>query len=567
MPDRIAIDNQPISATFFGEGRWLTDFITPNALDVEGIYKDLTQGITTLEDRIAALHNYVASRIRYTKFVKGKLWIDGKSSIQDDLWNLPSITARVKVGNCLGEGTKILVEKDRRFHIKKIEELVDYNGYSAISYNFITGKVELKPIIGWFNNGIKEVVKTRFNNGEKIQSTPEHLYFHDGKEIAINEAITGGAAVQNILRLPPLSSLSPSTYKYSPEHLWIIGMYLAEGYADGRSKVVICNDDSELISRLEGYLDKLGVPHSKTNLPHSNYLRIRKMQDGNHGIKDLKDGLIALGHSSAFKHLTPDLLSLGRPQLMSIMQGYCDGDGYLPTRINVRRKFASRHAGDYKHKKSFVLQYGTASELLADQLKVIHLILGRPLWYYYQKTSYGAGKNPLPRHLLIEYKKPSYGRLSNFSELGQLNIKEATDSVQMPVYDIEVADNHNFMLASGVLVHNCANKAFLMTSLLRQELSSNQVHCVLGNLYNGKAGGHAWVQVTLNGEDFIIETTRPDVKSLVPVSNTDRYEAVHLFNDESAYAIEGRTVMEPMTACFSTWLSDYLDWAYIEGRK
>ena len=212
MPNIIAIDDQPISATFFGEGRWLTDFITPNALDIAGIYKDLTQGVPVLEDRIAVLHNYVASRIRYTKFVKGRLWIDGKSSVQDDLWNLPSITARVKLGNC-------------------------------------------------------------------------------------------------------------------------------------------------------------------------------------------------------------------------------------------------------------------------------------------------------------------------------------------------------------------ANKAFLMTSLLRQELSSNQVHCVLGNLYNGKAGGHAWVQVTLNGEDFIVETTRADVPALVSVSNTERYEAVHLFNDESAYAIEGRTVMEPMTACFSTWLSDYLNWPYIEGRK
>ncbi len=212
MSNRIAIDDQPISATFFGEGRWLTDFITPNSIDIEGIYKDLTQGVPVLEDRIAVLHNFVAANIRYTKFVKGRLWIDGKSSVQDDLWNLPSITARVKVGNC-------------------------------------------------------------------------------------------------------------------------------------------------------------------------------------------------------------------------------------------------------------------------------------------------------------------------------------------------------------------ANKAFLMTSLLRQELSSSQVHCVLGNLYNGKAGGHAWVQVTLNGEDFIVETTRPDVQTLVSVANTERYEAVHLFNDEGAYAIEGRTVMEPMTACFSTWLSDYLDWAYIEGKK
>ncbi|GAH86937.1 unnamed protein product, partial [marine sediment metagenome] len=82
-----------------------------------------------------------------------------------------------------------------------------------------------------------------------------------------------------------------------------------------------------------------------------------------------------------------------------------------------------------------------------------------------------------------------------------------------------------------------------------------------------KPGGHAWVSCKLGGIDYIIETTRADVPALVPASSADRYEAVHLFNDETAYAIEGRTVMEPFTACFSTWLSDYLDWAYIEGRK
>jgi len=212
MPNTIAIDDQPISATFFGEGRWLTDFVTPDAIDIKELHKDLTEGIASLDEKIAVMHGYVASQIRYKRFIKGKLWVEGKSSVQDDLWNLPSITARVKVGNC-------------------------------------------------------------------------------------------------------------------------------------------------------------------------------------------------------------------------------------------------------------------------------------------------------------------------------------------------------------------ANKAFLLCSLLRQDMSSSQVHAVLGNLYNGKPGGHAWVEAKLGGQDYIIEATRADVPALVPASSADRYEAVHLFNDETAYAIEGRTVMEPMTECYSTWLSDYLNWAYIEGRK
>jgi len=117
-----------------------------------------------------------------------------------------------------------------------------------------------------------------------------------------------------------------------------------------------------------------------------------------------------------------------------------------------------------------------------------------------------------------------------------------------------------------VKVGNCANKAFLLASLLRNELPANNVKCVLGNLYNGKAGGHAWVQINFNGQDYIVEATRSDVK-LVPAFAADRYEAVHLFNDKEVYAVEGKTVLEPFTACFSTWLRDYLDWSYIRGEK
>ena len=116
-------------------------------------------------------------------------------------------------------------------------------------------------------------------------------------------------------------------------------------------------------------------------------------------------------------------------------------------------------------------------------------------------------------------------------------------------------------------VGNCANKSFLLTSLLRNCLGPKQVYCVLGNLYNGEPGGHAWCEVHLNDKTYISETTRPDVPALVLASVADRYEPVHYFNDKEAYAIEGKTVLEPFANFYSTWLKDYLDFAYIEGRK
>jgi transglutaminase-like putative cysteine protease len=122
-------------------------------------------------------------------------------------------------------------------------------------------------------------------------------------------------------------------------------------------------------------------------------------------------------------------------------------------------------------------------------------------------------------------------------------------------------------MCSHTHVGNCANKAFLLTSLVRNALSPEQVHCVLGNLYNGHAAGHAWVEARINGKNYILESTRNDVP-LLEVSAAARYEPVHYFNEKTVWAIPGRTVLTPFQACYSSWLRDYLNWSYInkEGQ-
>ncbi len=97
----IQIDDQPIASTFFKEGRWLTDFVTPDALEVRILHKKLTEGIDDLEQRLFASWDWVADRVRYVKFVKAKLWVNGKSSVQTDYWSEPTLTIQTKVGNCV----------------------------------------------------------------------------------------------------------------------------------------------------------------------------------------------------------------------------------------------------------------------------------------------------------------------------------------------------------------------------------------------------------------------------------------------------------------------------------
>jgi transglutaminase-like putative cysteine protease len=119
-------------------------------------------------------------------------------------------------------------------------------------------------------------------------------------------------------------------------------------------------------------------------------------------------------------------------------------------------------------------------------------------------------------------------------------------------------------MVSKTQVGNCANKAFLLTSLLRNELSPAQVYCVLGNLYNGHVQGHAWVQINISGREYIVEATRNDVPML-DTNLAPRYESVHYFNDQQILAVPGRTVMTPFESCYSEWLKDYLNFNYINN--
>jgi len=100
MENPIEIDNQPIAATFFGEGKWLTDFVTPDALRIQELHKSITKGIDNLEDRLIACWDWVANQVKYVRFVKAKLWVNGKSSVQTDYWQNPGQVIQTRVGNC-----------------------------------------------------------------------------------------------------------------------------------------------------------------------------------------------------------------------------------------------------------------------------------------------------------------------------------------------------------------------------------------------------------------------------------------------------------------------------------
>ncbi|MDD5060775.1 MAG: transglutaminase domain-containing protein [Candidatus Marinimicrobia bacterium] len=115
-------------------------------------------------------------------------------------------------------------------------------------------------------------------------------------------------------------------------------------------------------------------------------------------------------------------------------------------------------------------------------------------------------------------------------------------------------------------VANCANKAFLLASLLRNFEGEDQVKCVLGNLYqNNTKGGHAWVEILGADGSYIMESTRDDVPPFIPAEGLAMYEPVIYFNDKGVSAVPDRTLLVPFSAVYADWLSDYLNKSVIRG--
>ena len=105
-------------------------------------------------------------------------------------------------------------------------------------------------------------------------------------------------------------------------------------------------------------------------------------------------------------------------------------------------------------------------------------------------------------------------------------------------------------------VANCANKTFLLTSLLRNYLDAHQVYAVLGNIHTNNIGGHAWVEVN---RTMLLESTQPRITApLDKAAVADIYEPVVYFNDVETYYVEGHTELRPISDVAVVWLQDYL---------
>jgi hypothetical protein len=112
---------------------------------------------------------------------------------------------------------------------------------------------------------------------------------------------------------------------------------------------------------------------------------------------------------------------------------------------------------------------------------------------------------------------------------------------------------------------NCANKSFLMASLLKNLLpQEGEVFVVLGRYTGDGVGGHAWIQTRFYGQTYYIETTQPRLSSpLITPEKATKYQPQLLFDQHAVY-MGGRTLSavdvlnQRFGVCAQPFLEKYL---------
>ena len=310
-------------------------------------------------------------------------------------------------------------------------------------YNFISGTdVRVGDVVmgdgRWtrvtqkWDKGILPIIEFRLNNGSTLRCTADHKLFVvpkiggcAGDRAGAIEVRAGDVQLEDDLLVP--EQLPVGRESIESERSWLLGTHVADGWCEydeaGRAyRVAISAQDGW---RKEGNKSRAVAFCEREGLAsrwHRKYLAINDPA--------LAQWLAPCGRGAKEKHLPS--LDFDEATLRSVLEG-------LNNDADVRDSV-----------------FGTVSERLALQLRVLYRMLGQSTHITRVDDHGGFGSNPIYR---VTPRAPD-DRRRRFAR-----VKAISAGGEEPCFDIEV-DGHRFYLPeSDTIVHNCDDHTALIVAL------------------------------------------------------------------------------------------------------
>lgn len=402
---------------------------------------------TTIQNWSKNVYNLVTKRMFIEEEGFGE-WIDG---------NL----------GCLTGDTKIFTNPRGPIEISKVR-----TGETIYSLDLNTLLPQKQKIIALKQNGRKKIYKVITENYREIRATSHHPFLtfkrkslsniteltweklenlqkgsqigilnylpNDGESKVIQYSYTAkGSRIKNHPRIPTTSS---------PELLWLLGLYLGDGYMD-RSKTGKARRIYYAVppkDRVRKKLIKL--------IEHIFYVDWKEKGISvtiNSSV--LADFFLKLGFSGTAKDkkIPSWIWNLPLEEKLSFIEGCLDADGYV-------RKHKIVSGNEFRQ-----LVFASCNKALLEDLKLLMITCGlNPLkisTYVKERILYKNKEKIYTSHYLTLNYKDNLERIRNknseFGGISFVGIKSIEFVGEEDVYDIEVEGTHNF-IANGIIVHN-----------------------------------------------------------------------------------------------------------------
>jgi hypothetical protein len=388
-----------------------------------------------------------------------------------------------------------------------------FTEYDALSFNYEKKDFEFKPIVAWYDKGVKPMYRIETRNHRVLDVSTKHKLdaFFFGPNQKYNE-VRRGVEAQELFgrmekaykpqlpfatKIPELGTVDQTT----SDELFLEGIYLAEGWAEkagsgvrsgGQVPYRICMGvkDEELFGKIERSAKAIGLDYYTHTQPNG----VKVLRTSDHKFRERI--LSKFGKGSFEKTIPDEYRSLPREKMTELVGAYAAGDAYKPKAGSRWSKMAN-------------LIHNTSSSKLAQMLGFLHLVMGRPLHPMLQENHMGAGRSPIWR--LIERKnikcyKPRIGDVAGAA------IAKFEENGEAECCDITVLDNHNVVTDGGIVVHQCDDLSILLGSLATSIGIPTKFRAIAANPMRKDQYSHVYVIMDPMGQEKWIPAD-PTVKT------------------------------------------------------
>ena len=305
---------------------------------------------------------------------------------------------------------------------KEIQDIKE--GDLVFSYNETLNKIELKPVVASScTSKSATVVKVRFTNGQELVCTPNHPFAvrkRVGKDssretvywVSAKDLTKGSRIKSNYVRLTH-GRRRFTTYQY--EHDVVAEYFFGE--------------------KPEGHV----VHHIDENKLNNSVENLTYMKDEDHRRLHMKDTIRQYCHTS---------------ESQSGCKNSFYGKHHTKCSIMANRK---AHLGKRNVASKEVAQY-TLNDVLVNVFESRGRAESITGFKNISNACNGVSTNSLGCHVAYGFKWFYTKDVESFSCENHVVESVEVHSHKIPVFNIEVADNHNYFVGGddGVLVHNCA---------------------------------------------------------------------------------------------------------------